>query len=170
MTPQAIVISSKQPDTRVILSEAKNLTLTAGDEKILNYITRLAQITIAQGEQIANLTAKIDVLTDALSQRPALPAAAALFPNASVGNPLVVDMARSIYRTAANGKLYFHVRTTRYAKHGVALWPDPETLAALDISIEWLNSLPFDRETPYLHKVCISLDAEGKKPKIIGLA
>lgn len=170
MTQQAIVINSKLPQpsaTQVILSEAKNLT--AGDEKILAYITRLAHITIAQSEQIANLTAKVEALTDSLSQRPALPAAS--FPNAS-GNPdnLVVDMARSIYRTVANGKLYWHVRTTRYAKHGVALWPDPETLAALDISEEWLKSLPIDRETPYLHKVCIALDADGKKPKVIGLA
>lgn len=163
MTPQAITINSKLPQpsaTAVILSEAKNLT--AGDEKILAYITRLAQITIAQGQQIAALTDKIEDLTNALQQRPALAPAQA--------DNLIVDMARCIYRTVANGKMYWHVRTTRYARHGVALWPDPETLAALDISEEWLKALPFDRETPWLHKVCIALDSEGKKPKAIGLA
>lgn len=169
MTPQAITINSKLPQpsaTAVILSEAKNLT--AGDEKILAYITRLAQITIAQGQQIAALTDKIEDLTNALQQRPALPPAHP--ERQSKDDNLIVDMARCIYRTVANGKMYWHVRTTRYARHGVALWPDPETLAALDISEEWLKALPFDRETPWLHKVCIALDSEGKKPKAIGLA
>ncbi len=163
--PQAIVINSKLPPS-VILSEAKNLeakNITAGDERILAYITRLAQITIAQGEQIAALQAQIAGFIDRLESRPALPAS-------DQSPTLIVDMARCIYRTAANGKMYWHVRTTRYSKHGVALWLDPETLAALDISEEWLKSLPFDRETPWLHKVCIALDAEGKKPKVIGLA
>lgn len=163
MTPQAITINSKLPQpsaTAVILSEAKNLT--AGDEKILAYITRLAQITIAQGQQIAALTDKIEDLTNALQQRPALPPAQA--------DSLIVDMARCIYRTFYKGKHYWHVRTSRYAQHGAALWPDPETLAALDISEEWLKSLPMDRETQWVKKVCIALDADGAKPKIIGLA
>lgn len=168
MTQQAIVINSKLSSPSAIQTTADPIAA-----KVLSYLTRVGQLSAQNAQDVQRLEAKLDHLIELLeaqAQRPALPAAS--FPNGSVGNPdnLVVDMARSIYRTVANGKMYWHVRTTRYAKHGVALWPDPETLAALDISEEWLKSLPFDRETPYLHKVCIGLDAEGKKPKIVGLA
>ncbi len=165
MTPQAIVINSKlQAPSAVGVDPRVSPDPIAA--KVLAYLTRVGQLGAQNAQDVQRIEAKLDHLISLLetqAQRPALPAA-------PVENPLVVDMARSIYRTAANGKLYWHIRTTRYAKHGIALWPDPETLAALDISEEWLKSLPFDRETPYLHKVCIALDAEGKKPKIIGLA
>lgn len=160
MTQQAIVINSKLATPSAIQTTADPIAA-----KVLSYLTRVGQLSAQNAQDVQRLESKLDHLIELLeaqAQRPALPAPAA--------PDLVVDMARSIYRTVANGKMYWHVRTTRYAKHGVALWPDPETLAALDISEEWLKSLPFDRETPYLHKVCIALDAEGKKPKIIGLA
>lgn len=63
MTTLPVVTNQSHP---VILSEAKNLT--PGDERILAYITRLAQITIAQGEQINTLTGKLDTVTALLQQ------------------------------------------------------------------------------------------------------
>lgn len=164
MTPQAIVINSKLASPSAIQATADPIAA-----KVLSYLTRVGQLGAQNAQDVQRIEAKLDhliALLESQAQRPA----PALLPVASNDVPLVVDMARSIYRTVANGKMYWHVRTTRYARHGVALWPDPEILAALDISEEWLKSLPFDRETPYLHKVCIALDAEGKKPKIIGLA
>lgn len=160
MTPQAITINSKLPQP----------TAVSGTDpiaaKVLAYLTRVGQISAANAQDIQRVEEKLDRLIgllEAQAQRPALPS-----PSSDV--PLIVDMARSIYRTSANGKLYWHIRTTRYAKHGAALWPDPETCAALGITEQWLRSLPFDSETPFLHKVCISTTADGKKPKVIGLA
>lgn len=64
MTTSTVVIT--QP-TAAMLNDTK--TITPGDEKILAYITRLAQITIAQGEQINALTSKLDTVTTLLQQQ-----------------------------------------------------------------------------------------------------
>lgn len=91
-------------------------------------------------------------------------------PAPASGSNIQTDQAIEIYRTAANGKLYWHLKTSRYAKHGVALWPDDSTLFALGITRDWLNSLPFDRPTPFQKMVRLAVDKYGKKPKVIGLA
>jgi len=163
MTQQAIVINSKLTAPSAIQTPADPIAA-----KVLSYLTRVGQLSAQNAQDVQRLEAKLDHLIELLEAQAQRPAPALL--RAPAVPDLVVDMARSIYRTVANGRMYWHVRTTRYAKHGVALWPDTETLAALDISEEWLKSLPFDRETPYLHKVCIAVDAEGKKPKIVALA
>ncbi len=159
MTQQAITISSKLPQQAAVPSADPIV------QKVLSYLTRVGQLGAQNAQDVQRIEAKLDHLIELLEAQAARPAL-----SAPAADNLIVDMARCIYRTVANGKMYWHMRTTRYARHGVALWPDPETLAALDISEEWLKSLPFDRETPWLHKVCIALDADGKKPKVIGLA
>lgn len=164
MTPQAIVINSKLASQPAIQPAADPIA-----QKVLAYLTRVGQLGAQNAQDVQRIEAKLDRLIALLEASDHSERSAAQSKNAPADN-LIVDMARCIYRTVANGKMYWHMRTTRYARHGVALWPDPETLAALDISEEWLKSLPFDRETPWLHKVCIALDAEGKKPKVIGLA
>ncbi len=84
--------------------------------------------------------------------------------------PTMVDMAREIEHTIYNKKHYWSVKTSRYAKHGAALWPDPETLEALGVTLDWLKGLSLEEATPFARKVRIAVNADGKKPKVIGFA
>jgi hypothetical protein len=116
-----------------------------------------------QERALAFLAGLVKELQTQVQQFAALPAPQA-------GPSFQTDMAIEIYRTAANGKLYWHMKTSRYAKHGVALWPDEQTLRALGVTMEWLRALPFEAPTPFHKMVTIAVNAEGKKPKVIGLA
>ena len=111
MTPQAITINSKLPQPSAIQPAADPVA-----QKVLAYLTRVGQLGAQNAQDVQRIEAKLDhliALLEAQAQRPALPPAQA--------DNLIVDMARCIYRTVANGKMYWHVRTTRYARHGVAL-------------------------------------------------
>ena len=116
-----------------------------------------------QEKAIAFLAGLVKELQTQVQQFAALPA-----PQSAPS--IQTDMAIEIYRTAANGKLYWHMKTSRYAKHGVALWPDEQTVRALGVTMEWLKALPFEKPTPFQKMVTIAVNAEGKKPKVIGLA
>ena len=133
--------------------------------KVIAYLTRVGQLSAQNAADVQRIESKLDRLVELLesqSKRPALPAADSV--------QLIIDQSIEIYRTNANGKLYWHMRTTRYAKHGVALWPDPASLNALGITEDWLKSLPFDKPTTFNKRVTIALDKDGKKPKVISLA
>jgi hypothetical protein len=116
-----------------------------------------------QERALAFLAGLVKELQTTVTQLKQLPAPQA-------GPSFQTDMAIEIYRTAANGKLYWHLKTSRYAKHGIALWPDEQTLRALGVTLDWLKALPFDAPTPFKKMVMIAVNAEGKKPKVIGLA
>lgn len=169
---------TSQPATTkadLALTRSASAAQTLREQRLAEQIERQA-VQLKQQEEallfLAGLVKGLQVEVQQLKQLPAPPCDSAALRSGcgQGGQGLQVDQAIEIYRTAANGKMYWHLKTSRYAKHGVALWPDESTLAALGVTLEWLKGLPFDRPTPFPKMVRIAVNAEGKKPKVVGVA